>query len=188
MPSAVKTLPPVLTLGDEGLRQVCRPVVDFEAGSFEADTATLMAVLEDFRATQGFGRAIAAPQIGITQRFIAMNLGDGPFIIANPQITWRSSSTIRMWDDCMSFPHLMVQVERANSISIAYRDRAGLAKTWEKLPTAVSELLQHEIDHLDGILAVDRAVDENAIIERSDYERHRTHYDSMVKYSIQPTG
>jgi peptide deformylase len=52
---------------------------------------------------------------------------------------------------------------------------------------ALSELFQHEIDHLDGILAVDRAIDEQAIIKRTDYEADRDKYDAMVEYTIQST-
>lgn len=51
----------------------------------------------------------------------------------------------------------------------------------------MSELLQHEIDHLDGILAVDRAIDDSAIVQRLDYEQHRATYDALVDYTIQPT-
>ena len=58
------------------------------------DTQKLISALEKFRAEKGFGRGIAAPQIGILRRFIALNLGDGPQILLNPRITWRSTGNI----------------------------------------------------------------------------------------------
>jgi peptide deformylase len=56
----------------------------------------------------------------------------------------------------MSFPWLMVKVQRHKSISITYQDESGQVKEWNHIDQATSELLQHEIDHLDGVLAVDR--------------------------------
>ena len=81
---------PVLLLGDPGLRVVCDPVVDFDDPDFIQQGQRLIFALEQFRAEHGFGRAIAASQIGITRRIIAMNPGDGPFLVVNPEITWQS--------------------------------------------------------------------------------------------------
>ena len=63
-----------------------------------------------------------------------------------------------MWDDCMSFPFMLVKVMRYNSISVKFSDAKGKEHFWENLPLDVAELVQHEVDHLDGILAVDRMV------------------------------
>ena len=139
----------VLLLGDPGLRKDC-----------------LHATLDSFRAQHGFGRAISAPQIGVALRFIAVNLGDQPFTMINPDITWRSAETFTMWDDCMSFPFLLVRVRRHRAISVRYLDDNGNTKIMDKLDQATSELLQHEIDHLNGILAVDHALDADAIVSR----------------------
>ena len=62
-----------------------------------------------------------------------------------------------MWDDCLSFPDQMACVRRHKSISIAFMDEKGAGKTWINLPKDLSELLQHEIDHLNGVLAIDIA-------------------------------
>jgi peptide deformylase len=92
-----------------------------------------------------------------------------------------------MWDDCMSFPDLLVRVARARSISLDYVDEHGKAKQWRELDEAAAELLQHEIDHLDGILAVDRALDAESLVLRAAYERNRELFDSRVDYTITPT-
>ncbi len=109
----------------------------------------------------GFGRSVAAPQVGINRRILALNLGDpaGPFTMINPEITWHSDEhkKFTLWDDCLSLPWLMVRVARYESISVKWIDEAGKPQHWEKLNRALSELLQHEIDHLDGVLSTDRA-------------------------------
>jgi peptide deformylase len=173
----------VLLLGDPRLRARSTEVQASDPPAF----ASLAATLEAFRKKHGFGRAISAPQIGIAQRFIAMNLGEGTFFIVNPVITWRSAETFTMWDDCMSFPDLLVRVRRAKSLSLDYCDEHGKAHTWKDVDQPIAELLQHEIDHLDGILAVDRAVDRYALVMRAAYDANRAFYDAQVDYTIVPT-
>ncbi|HYI10538.1 MAG TPA: peptide deformylase [Thermoanaerobaculia bacterium] len=173
----------VLLLGDPRLRVRSAEVPGYDAASFDA----LAATLDAFRRQHGFGRAISAPQIGIPQRLIAMNLGKGPFFIVNPVITWRSDETFTMWDDCMSFPGLLVRVERAKSLSLDFVDEHGAPKEWRDVDPDLSELLQHEIDHLDGVLAVDRALDRDALVMREVYEANREYYDGLVDYTIVPT-
>src|SRR5262245_7782004 len=110
----------ILLLGDPGLRECSRPVLDFEEPSVGAGGRRLVRALEQFRAEHGFGRAISAPQIGIHRRMIAMNLGEGPFLLYNPELTTCSPARFSMWDDCMSFPWLMVRLERHLSVDLAF--------------------------------------------------------------------
>ncbi len=173
----------VLLLGDPRLRLRSHEIERFEDAPFDS----LAATLEGFRRRYGFGRAISAPQIGVAQRFIAVNLGHGPFFVVNPVITWRSEETFTMWDDCMSFPDLLVRVRRARSISLEYADEQGRPKQWRELDQAAAELLQHELDHLDGILAVDRALDAESLVLRAAYDAHRELHDSRVDYTIAST-
>ncbi|MFZ2491945.1 MAG: peptide deformylase [Thermoanaerobaculia bacterium] len=173
----------ILLLGDPRLRVPSAPVEDFANARFDE----LASTLKSFRAEHGFGRAISAPQIGIAQRFIAVNLGRGTFFVVNPVITWRSPDTFTMWDDCMSFPDLLVRVARASSISIDYADEHGRPKRWQEMDRASAELLQHEIDHLDGILAVDRAHGEDALMLRKAWEANREYHEARVDYTITPT-
>ena len=169
---------PVLLLGDARLREISKPVESFASEDFRRAREALDETLAEFRRTHGFGRAISAPQIGVQQRFIAMALPGGPPLLANPIITWKSDDTFTMWDDCMSFPSLLVRVRRFSSISIRYQDERGDTHAWEKLDRATSELLQHEIDHLDGILAIDRAIDRDSLVLRETFEAMR---DEMLK-------
>ena len=173
----------VLLLGDSRLRVRSAEVESFEREPFDE----LARTLDAFRRRHGFGRAISAPQIGIQRRFIALELGRGPFFIVNPVVTWTSPETFTMWDDCMSFPDLLVRVERKASVSLDYVDERGNARRMNELDRATSELLQHEIDHLDGILAVDRAIDRESLVMRAVYEARRQEFDAQVDYTIVPT-
>ncbi len=176
----------VLLLGDPRLRKISREVKDFKDPQLHREMSSLKSALERFRREMGFGRGIAAPQIGINKRFIALNLGNGPFMVVNPLITWHSKETFTLWDDCMSFPDLLVKVRRCTSISLTFRDESGNIRKWEKLGRARSELLQHEIDHLDGILAVDRAIDEKSVMYKSVFNENKHSFQRQVDYVIQP--
>ena len=175
---------PILRLGDPGLRQVSSRVADLHDPAFISNQRRLHATLAAFRHANGFGRAISAPQIGVPQRFIAMNLGNGPLLLVNPNIVWTSHDAFAMWDDCMSFPELLVRVRRYQSISVHFLDENGKPQDWERLDQATSELLQHEIDHLDGILAVDRALDRDSLILREEFEARRVYFAKQVDYII----
>jgi peptide deformylase len=177
----------VLPLGDPRLRLVCKVVRDISDPAFQEENQRLKVALDLFRAEHGFGRGIAAPQIGITKRFISINLGKGTHSLLNPVITWRSPETFTLWDDCMCFPDLLVKVRRNASISITYLDEAGEPQKWERLGRAESELLQHELDHLDGVLAVDLAVDSRSIIYRTAFNADPAYFQNQVDYVIQPT-
>jgi len=155
---AVSDVPPILVLGDPRLRARCAAVDAVDA----AELAQLAAALAAARARLGFGRAIAAPQIGLARRIVMVDLGAGPFPVINPEITWRSDERFELWDDCFSVPDRLVRVRRHRSISLAFRDAALRPRVWRELPAELAELLQHEIDHLDGVLMVDRAIDPGA--------------------------
>ena len=111
---------PILTIGDPRLEQkaaeVSWPDVDLNR-----QLADLHATLDDFRQRRGFGRAMAAPQVGIGKRIVVMNLGAGPFALINPEITWRSDEEFEVWDDCLSIPDRVVRVKRRRSISVRQR-------------------------------------------------------------------
>ena len=178
---------PVLPLGDPRLRVVCESVRDVADPRFRAENERLKAALETFRAERGFGRGIAAPQIGIPRRFISLNLGTGTHSLINPVLTWRSPETFTMWDDCMCFPELLVRVRRSVSVSIEFLDEEGRPRARDLMGRAESELLQHELDHLDGILAVDLALDSRSLVHRSAFDAAPDYFRSHVDYVIQPT-
>jgi len=159
----------ILLLGNPILRTKCERVRSFSDSRIRAMIRDLRDTLGDFRTRNGFGRGIAAPQIGITERiiFIAM---DAPMALINPEIIKRSRSAMTLWDDCFSFPEILVKVRRHVNILVRFQDAQG-KKREMTAGGGLSELLQHEIDHLDGILAIDRAIDSRHIILRSEWKK-----------------
>ena len=155
----------ILLLGNPGLYEVCLPVAPEELAGLTGTVEDLHDTLMDFRARYGAGRAIAAPQIGVAKRLVYMNI-DEPVVFINPVIDVKSAKTYELWDDCMSFPDLLVKVRRHSSCRVIYRD-LGWKKCSLMLSDSLAELLQHECDHLDGILAVARAVDSRAFALKS---------------------
>lgn len=123
----------------------------------------MYATLDDFRQRKGFGRAMAAPQVGIGKRVVAMNLGAGPFALVNPEIFGRSAEEFEVWDDCLSIPEWVVRVRRHMRISVRFQDDRGRARVWRDLPSDLAELVQHEVDHLDGVLMTKRAFGWDAV-------------------------
>lgn len=152
----------ILTRGNPLLETPSQPVV-WPDPALSGELASLQRTLAEFRREHGFGRAIAAPQLGILKRIIAVNLGATPFALINPEIVWRSPETFQVWDDCLSVPDCVVRVERHCSISLHYQDQQGRPRRWERLPAELAELVQHEIDHLDGVLMTQRAVEGDSI-------------------------
>lgn len=162
----------ILQLGNPLLWQKSAPIAAPSAPETARTVADLAATLDDFRNRQGFGRAIAAPQIGRLERIIFVRLAEiglaRPLI--NPEITAHSEEMFELWDDCFSFPDLMVRLRRHTRITVDYQDERGASQQWS-VEGDLSELLQHEIDHLDGILAVNRAIDSRSLALRSEIDR-----------------
>ncbi|MGI8990656.1 MAG: peptide deformylase [Bryobacteraceae bacterium] len=158
----------ILQLGDSVLREGSRQVCDLaEAGKTFAD---LRDTLHEFRRVHGFGRGISAVQMGARERAIYIEFSGVPYCIANPVFEFQSEEKFRLWDDCFSFPSLLVYLERSESVRLRYIDEHGRVQRIEA-SGPLSELLQHEMDHLDGILAVDRAIDRNSLCTREEFER-----------------
>lgn len=126
--------------------------------------------LHEFQRTHGFGRGISAVQIGVLERVIYLEFSGTPYCLINPQWTFKSEEKFQLWDDCFSFPNLLVWLERSQSVRLKYMSDDGAEKTLEA-SGALSELLQHEMDHLDGILAIDRALDKNSLCTREEWQR-----------------
>lgn len=161
----------ILQLGDPTLRQTSCPV--HEPAEAAAILADLRDTLDEFRRRHGFGRGIAAVQIGLPCRVIYLEFEGTAYALINPSFERVSEEKLRLWDDCFSFPELLAYVERSASVSIHYQDDAGRSHTLET-SGALAELLQHEMDHLDGILAIDRAVDRNSFCTREEYARRHS--------------
>ena len=153
----MKTLADLLLLGDPRLYEACAPVLESELPLVAGWVADLHAVMADVRAKYGFGRGIAAPQIGVMKRLVYLHL-DGPMVLINPALSDPSAALFELWDDCMSFPNLLVRVRRHQAVTVTYCDEHWQPRTWA-VQDGLSELLQHECDHLDGVLCTMRALD-----------------------------
>ncbi|MTI65497.1 MAG: peptide deformylase [Firmicutes bacterium] len=147
----------ILLLGNPKLYEVSKEVKSKEINNLSPIIKDLHDTLMDFRKKYNAGRAIAAPQIGVMKRIIYMYL-DKPFVFINPLIVKKSDELMNVWDDCMSFPYLLVKIKRHKTCSIKYLDE-NFNEHILKLKDDLSELLQHEYDHLNGVLAVSRAID-----------------------------
>jgi len=157
----MKTLADLLLLGDPRLYETCSPILPEEKPLLKGWVADLHNVMQEVRAKYGFGRAIAAPQLGIMKRLIYMNI-DRPVVFINPELTHLSDEMFELWDDCMSFPNLLVKVKRHKSLTIKYLDEDWQLCEWKMDDSNLSELLQHEYDHLDGVLCTMRAIDDKS--------------------------
>ena len=157
----------ILQLGDPLLRQ---PSVCADPGESRSIFNDLRDTLHDFRRTHGFGRGISAVQIGELKRLIYIEIDGRVYELRNPEFEFMSPEKFTMWDDCFSFPHLLVWLERSETVRLRYEDSSGERRTLEA-SGPFSELLQHEMDHLDGILAVDRALGPNPFCTREEYNR-----------------
>ncbi len=159
----------VMILGDPVLRASAQPVKDVCASENHKIAGALAETLYHFRRQHGFGRGIAAPQINYSKRILYLEIPK-PIVMINPEVLWRSRSRFQLWDDCLSLPYLYAWVERYQRLSVRYWDLKGKRRT-VTVDDRYAELLQHELDHLDGILMIDRVVGQNPIFYREALER-----------------
>lgn len=147
----------ILQLGNPQLYEKSAPVKRAELDELKPVFQDLHDIILEFRAKYNAGRAIAAPQIGVMKRIICWNV-ESPKVLINPQLVNMSEELFELWDDCMSFPNLLVRLKRHKSCTVRFLDEHWQAQEWH-LTDDLSELIQHEYDHLDGILATQRAID-----------------------------
>src|SRR5580692_5489750 len=137
----------VLQLGDPKLREIAASVANPRSPEIAALVADLAETLAHWRASTGYGRGIAAPQIGVGSRVIFLQLpGARPWPIVNPEIIERSAEKVVVWDACLSFLSIFMQVERHREIKVRYQDLQGQSQEIHAgAERDLSELLQHEI-------------------------------------------
>lgn len=112
-------------------------------------------MIETMRRNNGIG--LAAPQVGILKRLIVVGIKDDPFVIINPEIFWRSKETEVGEEGCLSIPGVFGQVKRSKEIKVKGILPSG-KKTKLKAEGLFARVIQHEIDHLDGILFIDKMI------------------------------
>jgi peptide deformylase len=157
-------------LGDPILRVRCERVHDPKSPAARLLADDLRDTLRTARKRYRMGRALCAPQIGAPVRIVLVELDKKRWVMVNPEITDVGPDDFTVWDDCFSFPGLLVRVNRAYAVTVQYQDLKGNTHTME-LEGSMAELLQHEIDHLDGILALDRAVGIDPFAFRREWEK-----------------
>ena|SRR5450432_1877238 len=146
-------LRPILILPDPKLRLVCKPVgkVDDTARKLMDD------MLETMHDAPGIG--LAASQIGVLSRIVVIDLAKKdeppqPLFFANPEIVWSSDEHSIYEEGCLSIPEYYEEVERPASVRARFLDREGATR--EILAEGLlATALQHEIDHLNGVLFID---------------------------------
>lgn len=170
----------IVRLGDPRLWTPSEAVREVTHDRVQEAIRDLDDTLARFRNDTGWGRGISAVQIGELRKITFVRLVPDDwkgrpgipadrqrasalrsFVFLNPRIVERSDETIELWDDCFSFPNLMVRVRRNYRIAVKYQDETGAIRELDA-EGALSELLQHEFDHLDGILAIDRRIDDHS--------------------------
>jgi peptide deformylase len=138
----------VLHYGEEPLRADSKPVKEISD-----DVRRLVEdLLETMHAENGVG--LAAPQVGVNQRVAVIDIGDGPLILINPRIL-KSSGKETCDEGCLSFPGLSEKVERAKRVVAEATDIDGSVYEIEAVGL-LARAIQHELDHLDGVLFIDR--------------------------------
>ena len=153
---------PILLLGDPKLYEVSKEVTKEELEDLRPVFTDLFDCIKGIRRDHGFGRAIAAPQIGVMKRLICI-LTDRPYVILNPTLEFVGDDMMELMDDCMSFPNLLVRVRRHKHCILRYLDENWQAQE-KRMDDDMAELIQHEYDHLDGILATMRAIDNQSFV------------------------
>ncbi len=164
---------PVVQLGNPLLREKSAPVNDITSVEVQDLVKDLSDTLRHWRSATGYGRGIAAPQLGVLRRVIFLQLPDAePWPLINPEIVRHSEEKIVVWDACLSFLSIFMQVERFREITVRYQNLRGETLEFHAGEDRnLFELLQHEIDHLDGILAIDRVIDPKTICTREEFEK-----------------
>ncbi len=163
------TIHRIRLLGDPILRTRSQPIARPTSTAVRVIIDDLRETLRDWQSRFGSGRAITAPQIGAPVRIVYVEM-DRPWPLINPEIVDIGTEDFTVWDDCFSFPNLLVRVSRAYRLRVRYQDVKG---EWQEveLEGDRAELLQHEIDHLDGVLAVDRPYGLDPFCLREEWNR-----------------
>ncbi len=168
----------VRLLGDPLLRTPSTPVTNPRSPAVRVVVDDLKETLRDLRSRYGIGRGIAAPQIGAPMRILYVEM-DKPWVLINPEIVDVGTEDFTVWDDCFCFINMIVRTQRAWHIKVRYEDLKGKTHTVE-LDGEMAELLQHELDHLAGVLVCDRPAGLDPFCLREEWNKH---YANQGRYS-----
>ena len=139
----------IRTFGDPVLKTRAAPVANFD----ESLVRLTRDMLSTMRDNDGVG--LAANQVGRLKRVLVASVEDEDYVIVNPVLTGMSDATERAPEGCLSIPGIQVEVERPTSVTVSGADASGEPLQIEATDT-LARVLQHEVDHLDGVLILDR--------------------------------
>jgi peptide deformylase len=150
-------------LGDRVLRQPAKRIASVD----EEIRKTIIAMLQTMYSADGIG--LAAPQVGINKQLVVIDTElekpeIPPLILINPTIKKYGKTLCKDREGCLSIPGVYLDVERPETIELAYRDESGRPRTL-KADGLLARAIQHELDHLTGVLFVDRVENELALTE-----------------------
>ena len=138
----------IRVFGDPVLKRPAAPVTDVDG----ALAKLVDAMYETMYEAPGVG--LAAPQVGVQQRFFVYDIGDGPFVLLNPEIVGASGEWVYE-EGCLSLPGLAFEIARPKVITVKAQDLDGNEVVIEG-DELLGRVFLHEIDHLDGVLMLDR--------------------------------
>jgi len=173
------TVLPIREMGDPVLREEARAVTSEELAGEEVQRL-IDDMIETMRAADGAG--LAAPQVGVPLRIAVIEVRAGnpryPYkppipltVIVNPELTMLDGATFATNEGCLSMPNVRGDLERFENVGVRYLDRDGEVHE-ETRRGLTAGTFQHEVDHLDGILFVDRMTDMSSLSTWEEFERH----------------
>ena len=161
----------ILIVPDPQLKQVSKPVLEISA-----ELLDFIADLEETMRNGPGGVGIAAPQVGRFERIVIIDISSKPkfvnhgrLVLVNPEIVQHEGLEVGR-EGCMSVPDYTGNVERAKKITLHAQDEFGNNKIYE-MQGFEARAAQHEIDHLDGLLFIDRLVSKRDIFRRKVYQK-----------------
>ena len=168
---------PIVIAPDKRLKTLAKPVARVD----DAVRALIADMLETMYAAPGIG--LAAPQVGVLSRVVVMDLAEedeppAPMRFVNPEITWRSDE-LRVYNEgCLSIPETYADIERPSQVHVRYLDQDGAARTLEA-DGLLATCIQHEIDHLDGVLFTDylSSLKRNMILRKLEKQKRNGEFD-----------
>lgn len=164
---------PTLELGDPALRQAAAPVTDPQHADVRLLIQNLRDTLHDWRTRNGWGRALSAPVIGVPLRVMLIELEGSARVLINPSFERWGTEQVDGYESCITFSALWGCIVRPRTVVVQALDEAGVPIRIEA-DGDLARILQHEIDHLDGFVWLDREPDVETICTTAEYRRrHR---------------
>ncbi|PZO23086.1 MAG: peptide deformylase [Leptolyngbya foveolarum] len=166
-------------LGDRVLRQPAKRIAKVDDSLREL----VRQMLQTMYSEDGIG--LAAPQVGMNKQLLVVdadpeNSAAPPLVLVNPKIVSYSDELVTGQEGCLSIPGVYLDVVRPTAIEVSFKDEAGKPRKL-KVDDLVARVIQHEMDHLSGVMFVDRV--ENAIALNQELKKHGFEFKDVKKVS-----